>query len=72
MLSFEPPEPGAYGRIVRDGDGSLQAIVEARDASDDELAIREVNSSIYVFEAAQALAGAGAARARRTPRASST
>ncbi len=53
MLSFEPSEPGAYGRIVRDGDGSLQAIVEARDASDDELAIREVNSSIYVFEAAK-------------------
>ncbi|HSS79815.1 MAG TPA: bifunctional UDP-N-acetylglucosamine diphosphorylase/glucosamine-1-phosphate N-acetyltransferase GlmU, partial [Gaiellaceae bacterium] len=51
VLSFEPPEPGAYGRIVRDGDGSLQAIVEARDASEDELAIREVNSSIYVFEA---------------------
>jgi bifunctional UDP-N-acetylglucosamine pyrophosphorylase/glucosamine-1-phosphate N-acetyltransferase len=53
VLSFEPPEPGAYGRIVRDGGGSLQAIVEARDASDDELAIREVNSSIYVFEAAK-------------------
>ena len=53
VLSFEPSEPGAYGRIVRDGDGSLQAIVEARDASDDELAIREVNSSIYVFEAAK-------------------
>src|SRR5689334_18719227 len=53
VLSFEPTEPGAYGRIVRDNEGSLQAIVEARDASDDELAIREVNSSIYVFEAAK-------------------
>jgi bifunctional UDP-N-acetylglucosamine pyrophosphorylase/glucosamine-1-phosphate N-acetyltransferase len=53
VLSFEPSEPGAYGRIIRDGDGSLQAIVEARDASEDELAIREVNSSIYVFEAAK-------------------
>jgi bifunctional UDP-N-acetylglucosamine pyrophosphorylase/glucosamine-1-phosphate N-acetyltransferase len=53
VLSFELPEPGAYGRIVRDGGGALQAIVEARDASDDELKIREVNSSIYVFEAAK-------------------
>ena len=53
VLSFEPADPGAYGRIVRDGDGALQAIVEARDASDEELAIREVNSSIYVFEAAK-------------------
>jgi bifunctional UDP-N-acetylglucosamine pyrophosphorylase / glucosamine-1-phosphate N-acetyltransferase len=51
VLSFELAEPGAYGRIVRDGDGSLRAIVEARDASDDELQIREVNSSIYVFDA---------------------
>jgi bifunctional UDP-N-acetylglucosamine pyrophosphorylase/glucosamine-1-phosphate N-acetyltransferase len=51
VLSFQPAEPGAYGRVVRDDDGSLQAIVEARDASDDELAIGEVNSSIYVFEA---------------------
>jgi bifunctional UDP-N-acetylglucosamine pyrophosphorylase/glucosamine-1-phosphate N-acetyltransferase len=53
VLSFEPTEPGAYGRIVRDGGGSLQAIVEARDANDEELAIREVNSSIYVFDAAK-------------------
>jgi bifunctional UDP-N-acetylglucosamine pyrophosphorylase / glucosamine-1-phosphate N-acetyltransferase len=53
VLSFEPSEPGAYGRIVRDGAGSLQAIVEARDADDDQLAIGEVNSSIYVFEAAK-------------------
>ena len=53
VLSFEPADPGAYGRIVRDGEGSLQAIVEARDASDDQLAIREVNSSIYVFDAAK-------------------
>jgi bifunctional UDP-N-acetylglucosamine pyrophosphorylase / glucosamine-1-phosphate N-acetyltransferase len=51
VLSFELEEPGAYGRIVRGGDGTLQAIVEARDAGEDELAIREVNSSIYVFDA---------------------
>jgi bifunctional UDP-N-acetylglucosamine pyrophosphorylase / glucosamine-1-phosphate N-acetyltransferase len=51
VLSFEPADPGAYGRIVRDRDGGLAAIVEARDATECELALREVNSSIYVFEA---------------------
>jgi bifunctional UDP-N-acetylglucosamine pyrophosphorylase / glucosamine-1-phosphate N-acetyltransferase len=51
VLSFEPPEPGAYGRIVRNADGALEAIVEAGDASEDELALHEVNSSIYVFAA---------------------
>ena len=51
VLSFEPREPGVYGRIVRDESGALRAIVEATDASEKELALREVNSSIYVFAA---------------------
>jgi bifunctional UDP-N-acetylglucosamine pyrophosphorylase / glucosamine-1-phosphate N-acetyltransferase len=51
VLSFEPPDPRAYGRILRGGDGALRAIVEASDAGPDELAVGEVNSSIYVFEA---------------------
>jgi bifunctional UDP-N-acetylglucosamine pyrophosphorylase / glucosamine-1-phosphate N-acetyltransferase len=51
VLSFEAADPGAYGRIVRDEDGALEAIVEAGDASEDELALGEVNSSIYVFTA---------------------
>jgi bifunctional UDP-N-acetylglucosamine pyrophosphorylase / glucosamine-1-phosphate N-acetyltransferase len=51
VLSFEPPDPRAYGRIVRDGDGRLEQIVEDADADEAQRAIREVNSSIYVFEA---------------------
>jgi bifunctional UDP-N-acetylglucosamine pyrophosphorylase/glucosamine-1-phosphate N-acetyltransferase len=51
VLSFEPPDARAYGRIVRDGDGRLKAIVEDADADDAQRAIGEVNSSIYVFEA---------------------
>src|SRR5689334_6452600 len=51
VLSFEPADAGAYGRIVRDGDGRLARIVEAGDASPEELALREVNSGIYVFRA---------------------
>ena len=51
VLSFEPADAGAYGRIVRDGDGKLARIVEAADASLEELALPEVNSGIYVFHA---------------------
>ncbi|MBV8395933.1 MAG: bifunctional UDP-N-acetylglucosamine diphosphorylase/glucosamine-1-phosphate N-acetyltransferase GlmU [Actinobacteria bacterium] len=53
VLSFEPADPRAYGRIVRDAHGRLARIVEARDATDDELALAEVNSGIYVFRAAK-------------------
>jgi bifunctional UDP-N-acetylglucosamine pyrophosphorylase/glucosamine-1-phosphate N-acetyltransferase len=51
VLSFEPPDALAYGRIVRDDDGRLARIVEAADASPEELALTEVNSGIYVFRA---------------------
>ena len=51
VLSFEPPDVRAYGRIVRDGRGALEAIVEARDATPEQLELREANSSIYVFRA---------------------
>jgi bifunctional UDP-N-acetylglucosamine pyrophosphorylase/glucosamine-1-phosphate N-acetyltransferase len=53
VLSFERERPGDYGRIARNANGSLEAIVEAGDASDEQRAITEVNSSIYVFDAAK-------------------
>ena len=43
---------GAYGRVVRDRAGAVAAIVEARDASPAELAIREVNTGVYLARAA--------------------
>jgi bifunctional UDP-N-acetylglucosamine pyrophosphorylase/glucosamine-1-phosphate N-acetyltransferase len=49
VLSFEPDDLRSYGRIVRDGEGRLAKIVEAADAIPEELALREVNSGIYVF-----------------------
>jgi bifunctional UDP-N-acetylglucosamine pyrophosphorylase / glucosamine-1-phosphate N-acetyltransferase len=49
VLSFEPDDPRAYGRVIRGEDGRVQAIVEDADADDEQHAIREVNSSIYVF-----------------------
>jgi bifunctional UDP-N-acetylglucosamine pyrophosphorylase / glucosamine-1-phosphate N-acetyltransferase len=51
VLSFEPDDPRQYGRILRSADGTLAAIVEDRDATDAQRAVREVNSSIYVFRA---------------------
>jgi bifunctional UDP-N-acetylglucosamine pyrophosphorylase/glucosamine-1-phosphate N-acetyltransferase len=50
VLSFEPQDPRAYGRIVRGPDGSLEAIVEASDANEEQLSLTEVSSSIYVFK----------------------
>ena len=51
ILSFEPMRPLPYGRIVRGDDGSVEAIVEDRDASPDNARSAELNSSIYVFAA---------------------
>ncbi len=48
-------DPSGYGRVVRDAHGAFERVVETKapgDASADELAIREVNSGIYVFDAA--------------------
>jgi bifunctional UDP-N-acetylglucosamine pyrophosphorylase / glucosamine-1-phosphate N-acetyltransferase len=53
VLSFSPPDPRAYGRIVRGADGRLESIVEASDATPEQLEIGEVNSSIYVFDEAK-------------------
>jgi bifunctional UDP-N-acetylglucosamine pyrophosphorylase/glucosamine-1-phosphate N-acetyltransferase len=53
VLSFCPEDVRSYGRVLRDEKGHVSAIVEAGDASPDELAVREVNSSIYVFRAEQ-------------------
>lgn len=51
VLSGVTPEPGMLGRIVREEDGRFLAIVEARDAKPAELAIREFNTGVYVFDA---------------------
>lgn len=52
VLTMRPPDPSLYGRVVRSEDGSLVRIVEAKDATADELRIDEVNAGIYVFDAA--------------------
>jgi bifunctional UDP-N-acetylglucosamine pyrophosphorylase / glucosamine-1-phosphate N-acetyltransferase len=50
ILSVRLENPFGYGRLVRDDQQQLVRIVEQRDASADELQIREINSGIYCFE----------------------
>ena len=49
LLTMKLADPAMYGRIVRDAGGAVTRIVEAKDASDDEKRIDEVNAGIYVF-----------------------
>lgn len=49
--TLEKEDPTGLGRIVRDAAGNFEAIVEQRDATPEQLAIREVNMSTYLFDA---------------------
>jgi bifunctional UDP-N-acetylglucosamine pyrophosphorylase/glucosamine-1-phosphate N-acetyltransferase len=55
VLTMELEDPSGYGRVVRSADSSVSRIVEHRDASEEELAIHEVNSGMYVLPAGRAL-----------------
>jgi len=52
VLTAEVPDPTGYGRILRDTAGIVTGVVEHRDADDTQLEIIEINSGIYVFDAA--------------------
>ncbi len=56
VLTADLADPTGYGRIVRDTDGQVVAIVEQRDATEEQQRIREINSGIYAFDA-EALRG---------------
>lgn len=43
-------DPHGYGRVIRDGKGAVERIVEQTDGGRDELAVREVNACTYVFD----------------------
>jgi bifunctional UDP-N-acetylglucosamine pyrophosphorylase/glucosamine-1-phosphate N-acetyltransferase len=54
VMTTEMNDPGSYGRIVRDAEGDIERIVEARspgDATPEQLAIKEVNAGTYAFDA---------------------
>lgn len=53
MLSTHHDSPSelAWGRVIRGSDGSVEKIVEQKDATEDELAITELNAGFYCFDA---------------------
>ncbi|UQZ89123.1 hypothetical protein C4J81_07895 [Deltaproteobacteria bacterium Smac51] len=53
VLTVEMEDPAAYGRIIRDEANWLESIVEFRDATDEQRQIREINSGLYLAEAAK-------------------
>lgn len=63
VLSAELDDPTGYGRVIRDGSGRFVKIVEEKDASTAERAVREVNSGIYCFEKEPLHAALGRLRA---------
>jgi bifunctional UDP-N-acetylglucosamine pyrophosphorylase/glucosamine-1-phosphate N-acetyltransferase len=52
LIAVDAVEPGNLGRVIRDEAGTVDRIVERKDATDDEIAVNEVNSGLYVFDAA--------------------
>ena len=60
MATMELDDPGQYGRVIRDSQGSIEKVVEAKggegDATPEQLEIREVNTGIYAFDGASLLA----------------
>ena len=52
LIAVDAVEPGDLGRVVRDDAGAVDRIVERKDATDEEIAVSEVNSGLYVFDAA--------------------
>jgi bifunctional UDP-N-acetylglucosamine pyrophosphorylase/glucosamine-1-phosphate N-acetyltransferase len=59
MLTAELDDPSGYGRVVRDAQGQVERVVETKtpgDATEQELAIREVNTGIFAFDGGALLA----------------
>ncbi|TVR99736.1 MAG: bifunctional UDP-N-acetylglucosamine diphosphorylase/glucosamine-1-phosphate N-acetyltransferase GlmU [Rhodospirillales bacterium] len=52
VLGFRPADPGAYGRLMVDAEGGLEAIVEAKDAAAEQLALGLCNSGVMAVDGA--------------------
>jgi bifunctional UDP-N-acetylglucosamine pyrophosphorylase/glucosamine-1-phosphate N-acetyltransferase len=53
MVTMELDDPTGYGRVVRGRDGNVEGVVETKadgDATEEQLAIREVNAGVYAFD----------------------
>ena len=62
IVTTELADPTGYGRIVRDDQGMVAAIVEQKSGTPEQLSIREVNPGLYCFDAAQFWAHVGEIR----------
>jgi bifunctional UDP-N-acetylglucosamine pyrophosphorylase/glucosamine-1-phosphate N-acetyltransferase len=51
MLTITPPEARGFGRVIRDDDENVIAIVEEAQALPEQLAIKELNAGVYCFDA---------------------
>jgi len=51
LVSARLPDPGGYGRVIRDGEGHVKGVVEHRDCTPDQLGIDEINAGIYAVRA---------------------
>ncbi|MBV8452049.1 MAG: bifunctional UDP-N-acetylglucosamine diphosphorylase/glucosamine-1-phosphate N-acetyltransferase GlmU [Deltaproteobacteria bacterium] len=51
FISVKMADGGSYGRVFRDAHGAVEAIVEARDATPQQLSIAEINTGIYLADA---------------------
>lgn len=51
MATAELDDPGSLGRVITDDDGGFDRIVEARDATPEELAVRRINAGLYALPA---------------------
>lgn len=51
VLTANFENPSGYGRIIRNSSGSVEKIVEHKDANESELKVREINSGMYFFRA---------------------
>ena len=57
VLTAVPDDNGAYGRVIRRDDNTVEKIVEFKDASEAEKKVREINTGIYVFKNEALFAG---------------
>ena len=49
LLAMDLPTPGSYGRVLQHADGRLAGLVEAKDATPDQLAVQRVNGGAYAL-----------------------
>ena len=50
VLTAVPEDNGAYGRVIRRQDGTVEKIVEFKDCNEEEKKVREINTGIYAFK----------------------